>query len=101
LLSNRQDFDDILEATLDEVTMDNTMAAIEVTGRVDEQHRLQLDAPLPISGPRRVRIIVLYSAEDGFDEAEWLSAAARNPAFDFLRDVVEDIYSETNEIPLN
>jgi hypothetical protein len=79
--------------------MDNTMAAIEVTGRVDEQRRLQLDAPLPISGPRRVRVIVLYANEDDFDETEWLSAAAGNPAFDFLKDAAEDIYSVTDGVP--
>ncbi|HOU12085.1 MAG TPA: hypothetical protein PKZ84_03140 [Anaerolineae bacterium] len=30
---------------------------------------------------------------DEIDEVEWLYAAAHNPAFDFLRDPEEDIYT--------
>ena len=30
---------------------------------------------------------------DDWSEAEWLHMAADNPAFDFLKDAVEDIYS--------
>ena len=75
------------------------MVAIEASGRVDEQHRLELDAPLPISGPRRVRVIVLYAADDDWSEAEWLQAAAHNPAFDFLKDAAEDIYSPMDGVP--
>ena len=79
--------------------MDTMMTAIEVTGQVDEERRLQLDDLLPIAGPRRVRVIVLYSAEDDIDEMEWLSAAANNPAFSFLNDAAEDIYSVTDGVP--
>lgn len=73
--------------------METTMTAIEMTGRIDEHHQLQLDNPLPVSGPMRVRVIVLYPIEEEWDEIEWLQAAAHNPAFDFLNDPAEDIYS--------
>ena len=73
--------------------METTMAAIEVTGTVDEHRQLQLDALLPFPGPMRVRVIVLYPLNDEWDETGWLRAAARNPAFDFLKDPKEDIYS--------
>lgn len=73
--------------------METTMTAIEITGRIDEHRQLQLDSLLPISGPMRVRVIVLYPSEDEWDEGEWLRAAARNPAFDFLNETEEDIYS--------
>lgn len=73
--------------------METTMAAIELTGRIDEHQQLQLDGPLPMSGPVRVKVIVLYPVEDKWDESEWLQAAAHNPAFDFLNDPEEDIYS--------
>jgi len=79
--------------------MEGTMTAIEVSGRIDEQHRLELDAPLPIGGPRRVRVIVLYPADEDWDEIEWLQTAANNPAFDFLKDAAEDIYSATDGEP--
>lgn len=78
--------------------MDRTMTAVEVSGNVDEQRRLHVDEPLPISGPRRVRVIVLFSDEDDFGEAEWFRAAAANPAFDFLKDAAEDIYSVTDGV---
>jgi len=73
--------------------MDKTMTAIELTGTIDEYHQLQLDGPLPMSGPMRVRVIVLYPVNEELNETEWLQAAAKNPAFDFLKEPEEDIYS--------
>ena len=73
--------------------MESTLAAVELTGTIDENHQLKLDRALPISGPKRVRIIVLYSLEEEWNEAEWLRAAANNPAFDYLKEPAEDIYS--------
>ena len=73
--------------------METTMTAIEMTGTVDEHQQLQLDGLLPVSGPRRVRVIVMYPLRDEWNETEWLQAAARNPAFAHLNDPEEDIYS--------
>ena len=39
--------------------MGATLKALEVRGTIDEQRRLHLDAPLPIVGPSRVRVIIL------------------------------------------
>ena len=75
------------------------MTAIELTGVVNERRQLQLDGLLPISGPKRVRVIVLYSPTDEWEETEWLAAAARNPAFAFLKDAEEDIYSLSDGKP--
>ena len=79
--------------------METPMTAIEMTGRIDEYQQLQLDGPLPMSGPIRVKVIVLYPIADEWDEREWLQAAAHNPAFDFLNDPEEDIYSLTDGEP--
>jgi len=76
-----------------------TARAIETTGTVDGDHHLRLDGPLPIEGPSRVRVIILFPDEADIDEAEWLRAAATNPAFDFLKDPTEDIYSPTDGEP--
>ncbi len=76
--------------------MEATMTAIEATGMVDEQHRLKLDDALPVAGPMRVRVIVLYpllEEQEEPDEDEWLRAMARNPAFEDLAAPEEDIYS--------
>jgi len=81
--------------------METKMTAIELTGTVNEHCQLQLDDLLPIPGPKRVRVIVLYSLLDEWDEKKWLQAAARNPAFGFLKDPEEDIYSLADGKPIN
>ncbi len=81
--------------------MEPMTAALEVTGTVDENHELQLDTPLPISGPTRVRVIILYSPVEEWDEAEWRHAASRSPAFDSLKDPAEDIYTLADGRPFH
>ena len=81
--------------------MDPTLTAIELTGTVNEHHELQLDDMLPIQGPKRVRVIVLYSPGDESAEGEWLTAAALSPAFDSLRDPEEDIYTLADGKPVH
>ncbi len=81
--------------------MEAPLTAIEVTGTIDQNRQLRLDDPLPIAGPKRVRVILLYSPTDEWDEKAWLAAAAQNPAFDFLKDPEEDIYSPNDGKPLS
>jgi len=81
--------------------MEAMMTALELTGTIDEHHQLRLDTALPIPGPKRVRVIVLYSPVDEWDEIEWLRAAARNPVFDFLKESEEDIYSLADGKPFH
>jgi hypothetical protein len=75
--------------------------AIDVRGTVDKKSQLHIDEPLPIAGPTRVRVIVLFPCENDMDvdEMEWRRAAAANPAFGFLKDEVEDIYKPTDGKP--
>jgi hypothetical protein len=74
--------------------MQSTLNAIEVTGVVSDARNLQLDEDLPENISSKVRVIVLYSAEgEDIEEIEWLRAASNNPAFDFLNDSEEDIYT--------
>ena len=77
------------------------MNAIETTGTVDEQHQLRLDAPLPIAGQRRVRVLILVPEPEDLEEAEWLEAAASNPAFDFLKETAENIYTSSDGRPFH
>ncbi|KAF5419855.1 MAG: hypothetical protein C5S45_05840 [Candidatus Methanocomedens sp.] len=39
--------------------MQATTKGIETTGTIDAQHHLVLDGVLPITGPTRVRVIIL------------------------------------------
>ncbi len=79
--------------------MGSSVRAIETTGVVDNEHRLQLDEPLSNVGPGRVRVIILVSEEAEIGEAEWLHAMASNPALDFLKDPEEDIYTLSDGRP--
>jgi hypothetical protein len=81
--------------------METPLTAIEVTGTIDEQHQLRLDEALPVSGPRRVRVIVLYPLDDTWDETEWLRTAASNPAFADVANPEEDIYSLSDGKPFH
>jgi len=79
--------------------MERTMTAVEITGTVDENRELKLDAKLPFSGPVRVRVLVLSPLDDDLAESTWLYAAAHNPAFADLSDAAEDIYAPTDGEP--
>ncbi len=81
--------------------MSAVMTAIEMTGTVDEHHELHLDGILPVVGPARVKVIVLYPLETDIDEMEWLRAAACNPAFSYLREPEEDLYTLANGKPFD
>lgn len=82
--------------------MEVPMTAIEMTGTVDENHQLKLDGALPFAGPKRVRVIVLSpltDTPDDLSEMEWLKASLNNPAFEYLRDPEEDIYTISDGKP--
>ncbi|MFV1951892.1 MAG: hypothetical protein ACC630_08080 [Nitrospinota bacterium] len=81
--------------------MDITMKAIETTGTIDEQHRLILDETLPIAEKSKVRVIILLPEESDIDEKEWLRTATTNPAFDFLKEPEEDIYTKNDGKPFH
>jgi hypothetical protein len=75
------------------------MNAIETTGVVDAQHQLRLDKPLPIAGHSRVKVIVLVPEEADISETAWTETVATSPAFDFLKDAAEDIYTTADGKP--
>lgn len=77
------------------------MHAVEVEGRIDEQRRLVLDQALPIQGPGKVRVIILFDEADDLAEPLWLRAGATNPAFDFLKEPEEDIYTPADGKPFH
>ena len=79
--------------------MQTATKAIETTGTIDAQHHLVLDGVLPITGPTRVRVIILVPEDSDINETEWLQAAAANPAFYFLKDPEEDIYTLSDGRP--
>lgn len=81
--------------------MGNTKKVIEIMGIIDAQRQLVLDEPLPVAGPTRVRVIILLPEEVDIDEMEWLRVAATNPAYEFLKQPEEDIYTPTDGKPFH
>ena len=79
----------------------DALRAVEVTGTVDEHKRLHLDAPLPFAVPSRVRVIILIPGQDDMDDLEWLRTAAASPAFDFLKEPEEDVYTFVDGNPFH
>ncbi len=68
------------------------LTAIETTATINANRQLLLDEDLPENVSAKVRVIVLF-AEDDLNEKEWMKAASKNDAFDFLNDEAEDIYT--------
>lgn len=74
------------------------MIAIETTGTIDSEGQLHLREPLRVT-TQQVRVLVLLPTDDEPNDENWLSAQAQNPAFDFLHDEAEAIYSATDGTP--
>ncbi|MBA4409548.1 MAG: hypothetical protein Q8S54_03035 [Bacteroidota bacterium] len=78
------------------------MRAIEFNSKTDKKGHLKIDYQIGKS-ERNVRVLILlddYTSQPD-DEKLWLSSISFNPAFDFLKDPTEDIYSLNDGEPLN
>ena len=80
--------------------METELSALELSGVINRNHQIELDEPLPIDSNTRVRVIVLYSNDDGFSEKEWLQNVSKNEVFDFLKSDSEDIYTLEDGKPI-
>ena len=81
--------------------MSSPIKAIEVAATVADRGQLRLDEALMEVGPGRVRVIVLLPENADIQEREWIGAASRGPAFDFLKDSSEDIYTPPDGKPFH
>lgn len=77
------------------------LTAIETTGTIEQNGRIVIDETFSVNAPTSVRVIVLFHEAEDLNESEWLQAASKNEAFDFLNNPEEDIYSLTDGKPLN
>jgi len=81
-----------------------TMSKIfRTTGRINKSKGLILAEPMPLEEGMSVDVMIIPTAPDDGDisEAEWLSAAARNPVFADWNDPEEDIYSPDEGVPFD
>jgi len=70
------------------------MRAIEITSKTDKTGHLKLDYKLNKS-EKNVRVLILLDDDNYEPEEEkiWMDTISKNPAFDFLNDPAEDVYS--------
>lgn len=77
------------------------LTAIETTGTIEKSGRIVIDETFSVDAPTSVRIIVLFPESEDLSETEWLQAAAKNDAFDFLNEPDEDIYTLADGKPID
>ncbi len=77
------------------------MRAIEINSKTDKKGHLKIDYQLDKSDSN-VRVLILVDDNSDNDEEQiWLDSISSNPAFDFLKDKSEDIYSINDGEPFN
>lgn len=76
------------------------MKAVELRTRTEEDGSIRLEHT-GLSGGVLVRILILSEEEEGEEEKRYLKAISRNPAFDFLNEPEEDVYSPKDGKPFN
>lgn len=70
------------------------MRAIEINANTDQSGHLKIDYVLNRAN-RNVRVLILLEDDTYQQEEEnlWMNAISNNPAFDYLNDPAEDVYS--------
>lgn len=79
------------------------MKAIEINSKTDRKGHLKIDYQLDKSNSD-VRVLILLEDDDKneLDEEKlWMKSISKNPAFEFLHDESEDIYSLNDGEPFN
>ena len=78
------------------------MKAIEINSKTDNNGHLRIDYKLSRSNSKvRVLILVDDDTNEQDDEKLWMDSISKNPAFDFLNDPAEDIYTLNDGEPFN
>ena len=76
------------------------MKAIEINSRTDKKGLLKINYPLR-QADKKVRVLILVEEDTEEDEERiWLEAVSKSPAFKFLYEKEEDIYSVNDGEPL-
>ena len=78
------------------------MKAIEINSRTDKTGHLKINYNLNKSDSK-VRVLILIDDDPSEKEEEkiWMNSVSNNPAFDFLNDPAEDVYSIKDGEPFN
>jgi hypothetical protein len=69
------------------------LQALEAYGYIDSTGLLKINTPTPIR-EGDVKVIIMYRENEELDEEQvWVKSVSKNPAFEFLNDREEDIYT--------
>ncbi len=68
------------------------MRAIEINSKTDDKGHLKIEYQLDRSDSH-VRVLILWDEDKEDEEKLWVDAISKNPAFEFLHDSSEDVYS--------
>ncbi|MDE0472799.1 MAG: hypothetical protein OXH57_12760 [Ekhidna sp.] len=75
--------------------------ALEIRSKTDRRGYLKIKEKLGVA-EEDVRVCIFFGQEEADDESLlYLHSISKNPAFDFLSDPAEDIYSLTDGVPVN
>jgi len=76
------------------------MKAIEINSKTDKKGHLKINLPLR-QADKKVRVLILFEEDTDEDEERiWLEAVSKSPAFEFLYEKEEDIYSVNDGEPV-
>jgi hypothetical protein len=78
------------------------MKSIEINTKTDKEGHLKINYPLN-KKDKKVRVIILLDEQndDIDEEKKWLNSIKSNPAFDFLKEPSENIYTLSDGEPFN
>ena len=78
------------------------MKSIEINTKTDKEGHLKINYPLN-KKDKKVRVFILLDEQndDIDEEKKWLNSIQSNPAFDFLKESSENIYTLTDGEPFN
>lgn len=77
------------------------MQAAEALWHINSDGYLQINTLLPLK-EGDVKVIIMYAEKEEMTEEQlWIRSISNNPAFDFLKDMEEDIYYIDDGKPLH
>jgi hypothetical protein len=77
------------------------MKAIEIESKTDSKGFLKVSYPLN-QKEKKVKVIIMFDdTQDEDEEMLWMKTVSKNPAFDFLNDEVENVYSFEHGEPID
>lgn len=76
------------------------MKTIEIKAKTDKNGNLLISESLNISN-KEVRVLIFVDEQEDLDELSWLQSLSNNPAFSFISEPEQDIYTCKDGKPFN